>query len=770
MAGGELFSIPASSPTIQIFREQQELEDIKIPCTWVNSKTLRVMVPLSKINQDPWGEKASLEAHCGEGTLLSCEDKGGDAFIISLPKVSDVHLKVGTSGSFRNWEVQKAFSIREEGLNSMGHPTFVLQSAGSMHYTLKIINETNGKEITSQPIRISQQSRTVELLTKPQWLSIRETSTLSFKICKPNHDEPFHEETVTVEPAPISAYQPSIDQQAGSFSRGQQLMRIRLKNLHTSQENSTAAFNWEGEDAEEVSIIDGILTVRVPLMKSSKQGFLTIPAQNKRLNVDAFSTCSEDTCSIERTRDSVMFSHSCSEEVFLGVNHTGDWEGSLCFELVLQASQSTMSDVLITKCIPLPLNGQDIIMNLAWLLERIPDLRTHILDSPHEAKFDLNIHLICGQNEADRSEEISIKLLQPTSTVQIDEELYFDEGREEPESVAFTYDRFYFEANEEFTLEIPGHEFVGTAQDGEITFEIHHPSIEKMHEDSVWKLVRHGKELLSGPYLVWPVEVHPPDKMATILVDRQFSTIAYPHSLFILQSQLLPTQTEMKLYLQIGDGKPQSVHRPFARGSDESPAALKQSVSMLQLFGDKQDKRNDAWLKKCEEHAPGKIGEYWIELPTRNHRYERKFPLHVEINDDASYLAALRYLKHQAASINMKSVSQFFGENLEHRDVVEDIILIVLGHVYHDLPGKKRVFDQALDYYAGRPGFHAHTQEFRLRMNNPFSFFFGLFGKEVKTGSTEGLKFMEDASRYFGRSTNKSKDDLARLWEVIANE
>ena len=592
---------------------------------------------------------------------------------------------------------------------------------------------------------------------------------MTLEISRPNEEEPFHVETVIVEPAPISEYSPSIERQTGKFSDGRQIMEIHLRELHSSQRNSSAQFNWDGESPAEVNITNGVFTLPVPLVKSETQGFLVIPAQNTRLVIKPYSTRSRDICALEQTRETVIFSSDQSVNPFLTVDYTGEWVGNLCVELARENDRGAGSDVLMSQSLPLLQYGQTIEMNLAWLLERIPDIKLHVLDASLDATFQLNVHVFCGQNEEDRSENISTQLFQPGSIVQFDGVLRFDEGREEPESIVFTYDQFYIEAEDEFTLEMPGRSFSGTAQGGVIRFEIFHPSIEQMSEKSVWKLFNHGQEMLSGSYLVWPVEVHPPEKEATILVDPAFSSISYPDSLFTLQSLPLPSKCKMKLHLQIGSDKPMSIVRPFVRGSSGESADAKQSVSMVQLFGNNPE-RNQTWLEKCKESGQGKIGEYWVELPTRNQGAKKKFPLYVEIDIDAAYLAALRYLKRQAAAFDMKSVSQFLKTDLEHREVVEDIIFTILGHVYHDSLGKQRIFNQALDYFAGKPGFHQHTQEFRLRMKDPFSFFFGLFGEEVKTGSTEGLRFMEDVSKYFGRSTNKSKDDLERLWEVVENE
>ena len=770
MAEVELFSIAASNPTIHTFREQQALGEIEIRSTWLNSKSLQVMAPLSKVNQDPWGEKASLSAQCSDGHPLEIEDRGGDEFTISLTNISDVHLKVGTAGLFRHFEINKPFSIEQGGDDSRGNATYCLHGRGSNRYDLKTINQTGGYEVRTRNIRLTPEPMTIELLTRDQWLAIEETSTLTLEISRPNEKEPFHVETVVVEPAPISEYSPSIERQIGRFSGGRQSMEIHLRGLHSSQRNSSAQFNWDGESAAEVNVINGVLTLPVPLVKSGTQGFLVIPAQNTRLVIKPYSTRSRDTCTLEQTRKSVTFSSGQAQEPFLTVDQTGDWVGNLCVELARRDNHQTADDVLMSESIPLSSNGQIIDLNLAWLLERIPNVKSHVLAASLDAAFELNVHVSCGQDEEDRSETISTQLFQPESIVQFDGVLRFDEGREEPESIVFTYDQFYIEAEDEFTLEIPGRSFSGTAQRGVIRFEIFHPSIEQMSEKSVWKLFNHGQEMLSDSYLVWPVEVHPPEKEATILVDPAFSSISYPDSLFILQSLPLPSKCKMKLHLQIGSDKPGSIVRPFVRGSSGESADVKQSVSMVQFFGNNPERRNQTWLKKCKESGPGKIGEYWVELPTRNQGAKKKFPLYVEIDIDAAYLAALRYLKRQAAAFDVESVTQFFDMDLEHRDVVEDIIFTVLGHVYHDSLGKQRIFNQALDYFAGKPGFHQHTQEFRLRMNDPFSFFFGLFGKEVKTGSTEGLKFMEDASKYFGRSTNKSKDDLERLWEVVENE
>ena len=770
MAGVELFSITASNPTIRTVREQQDLADIRIDSTWVNSKTLHVMVPLSKVNQDPWGELPTLTAQCGDDHQLAIEDQGGDAFTISLPYISDVRLTVGTAGSFRYCDINKPFSIEQGDDDTNGNPTFRLYGRGSNRYDLTTINQTAGCEVRTRNIRISQEPMTIELLTRDQWLAIEETSTLTLEISRPNEQEPFHVETVSVEPAPISEYSPSIERQTGKFSDGRQILEIHLRDLHSSQRNSSAQFNWDGESPAEVNITNGVFTLAVPLVKSETQGFLVIPAQNTRLVIEPYSTRSEDTCTLEQTRKSVAFSFDQAEEPFLTVEQTGDWVGNLCVELARRDNQQTADDVLMSQSMPLSSNGQTIDMSLAWLLERIPNVKSHVLAASFDAAFELNVHVFSGQNEEDRSETISTQLLQPDSIVQFDGVLRFDEGREEPESIVFTYDQFYIEAEGEFTLEIPSRTFDGTARDGEIEFEIYHSSIEQMDENSVWKLINHGQELLSGPYLVWPIEVLPPEKEATILVDPAFSSISYPDSLFILQSLPLPSKCDMKLHLQIGSDKPGSRVRPFVRGSSGESADVKQSVSMVQFFGNNPERRNQTWLEKCKESGPGKIGEYWVELPTRNQGENRKFPLYVEIDIDAAYLAALRYLKRQAAAFDVESVTQFFDMDLEHRDVVADIISIVLGHVYHDSPGKQRIFNQALDYFAGRPGFHEHTQEFRQRMDDPFSFFFGLFGKRVKTGDTEGLGFMKDASKYFGRSTNKSKDDLERLWEVVENE
>ena len=770
MAGVELFSIAASNPSIHTFREQQELEDIAIPYTWATSKTLHMTVPLSKVNQDPWGEKASISAQCGDGHPLEIKDQGGDVFTISLPYISDVHLKVGTAGLFRHFEINKPFSIERGDDDTNGNPTFRLFGRGSIRYVLKTINETGGCEVRTENIRISQEPMTIELLNRDQWLSLDETSTLTLEISRPNEEEPFHVETVVVEPAPISEYSPSIERQIGRFSGGRQIMEIHLRDLHSSQRNSSAQFNWDGESATEVDIINGVLTLPVPLVKSGTQGFLVIPAQKARLVIEPYSTRSRDTCTLEQTRKSVVFFLIKAEEPFLTVDYTGEWVGTLCVELARENDRGAGSDVLMSQSLPLLQYGQTIDMSLAWLLERIPNVKSHVLAASLDAAFELNVHVSCGQDEEDRSEAISTQLFQPESIVQFDGVLRFDEGREEPESIEFTYDQFYIEAEDEFTLEMPGRSFSGTAQGGVIRFEIFHPSIEQMSEKSVWKLINHGQEMLSDSYLVWPVEVHPPEKEATILVDPAFSSISYPDSLFTLQSLPLPSKCKMKLHLQIGSDKPVSIVRPFVRGSSGESADVKQSVSMVQLFGNNPERRNQTWLEKCKESGQGKIGEYWVEFPTRNQGAKKKFPLYVEIDIDAAYLAALRYLKRQAAAFDVESVTQFFDMDLEHRDVVEDIIFTVLGHVYHDTEGKQGRFREAMIYFAGKPGFHNHTRGFRVRMDEPFSFFFGLFGKEVNTGSTEGLKFMEDASKYFGRSTNKSKDDLERLWEVVENE
>jgi hypothetical protein len=771
MARKVLFSIPESNPTIHTFRRQHELGDIEISPTWVNSKTLQVKVPLSQVNQDPWGEQVSLSAQCGDDHLLQIEDQGGDAFTISLPNISDLRLTVGTSGSSRDWVVNEPFFIEQGEDDSRGHLTYRIHSHESKLYVFQIINQTCGYEITTRTnLSLSPQTTIIELLTRDQWLSIDETSTLTLKIFQPNQSDPFHIETATVEPAPISEYSPSIDEQIGRFSVGRQTMEIHLKDLHPSQCSSSAEFNWAGGEVEIVNIIDGVLALPVPLLKSEKQGFLVIPGQNTRIVVEPYSACSEDTCTLVQTRTDVEFSSDLAEEPFLTVNHTGDWVGNLCVELVAKDNQPTASDVLMSQSVPLLRNGQTIEMSLGWLLEHIPGFKSYVLDASFDATFELNIHLFCGQDEEDRSEKISTQLFQPASIVKINEALYFDEGRDEPESVVFIYDQFYIEADEEFTFVIPGHEFVGTARGGEIAFDIYHPTIDQMDDNSVWKLIKHGQELLSGPYFVWPIEVHPPEKEATILVDPEFSSIAYPNSLFILQSLPLPSSFDIKLHIQIGSDNPVFIVRRFARGSAGGSSDFKQSVSLLELLGDDLETRNHSWLMKCREYGPGKIGEYWVEFPTRSLGAKMPFPLHVEIDIDASYLTALQYLKHQAASFDMKSVTQFFQMDLEHRDVVKDIIFTVLGHVYYDTSGKQRIFNQALNHYAGKSGFHAHTQEFRLRMKDPFSFFFGLFGEEVKTGSTEGLEFMKDASLYYGRPTNKSKDDLEKLWEVVRNE
>jgi hypothetical protein len=770
MAGVELFSIPASNPTIHTFREQQELREIVIRSTWLDSKTLHAVVPLSKVNQDPWGEKASISAQCCDGHPLEIQDQGGDVFTIPLPNISDVHLKVGTAGQFRDFEIKKPFSIDRGEDDPRGNPTFLLSDHEESTYELKIFNQTQGEQITGWPIRRSSDITTILLLTRAHWLAIEETSTLTLEISRENEEEPFHVETVTVEPAPITEYTPSIERETGRFSGGRQTMEVHVSGLHSSQRKSTAEFNWDGESATKVDINNGVFTLPVPLKKSGTQGFLVIPEQKARLVIEPYSTRSEDTCTLEQTRESVVFSSAQAEEPFLTVKQTGDWLGNLCVELARRDNQQTANDVLMSESIPLSSNGQAIDLNLVWLLERIPNIKSHVLATSLDVAFELNFHVFCGEDEEDRSESISTQLLQPESIIQINEVLNFDEGREEPESIVFTYDQFYIEAEDEFTLEVPGRSFTGTAREGEIEFEMFHPSIDQMNENSVWKLIKHGQEMLSGSYLVWPVEVHPPEKEATILVDPEFSSISYPDSLFILQSLPLPSKCDMQLHLQIGSNKPGSTVCPFVRGSSGESADVKQSVSMVQFFGNNSELRNQTWLKKCKESGPGKIGEYWVELPTRNQGEKRKFPLYVEIDIDAAYLAALRYLKHQAASIDVESVSQFFDMDLEHREVVEDIIFTVLGHVYHDTERKEGSFREAVVYFAGESGFHNHTKGFRVRMKEPFSFFFDLFGKEVMTGSAEGLKFMQDASMYFDRSTNKSKDDLERLWGFVKNE
>ena len=129
MAGIELFSIAASNPSIHTFREQQALGEIEIRSTWLNSKSLQVMVPLSKVTQDPWGEKASISAQWGDGHPLEIEDQGGDEFTISLPNISDVHLKVGTAGQFRNWVINKPFFIEKERMIQGGTPPTVFTVA-----------------------------------------------------------------------------------------------------------------------------------------------------------------------------------------------------------------------------------------------------------------------------------------------------------------------------------------------------------------------------------------------------------------------------------------------------------------------------------------------------------------------------------------------------------------------------------------------------------------------------------------------------------------
>lgn len=767
---GELFYIPPSNPTIQTFREQQDLNDIQIHPTWINSKSLRVMAPLSKVNQDPWDEKASISAQCGDGHPLEIEDQGGDDFTISLPKISDVHIKVGTAGSFKDWVINKPFSIEQGEDDSRGNPTFVLSDYENSAYNLKIYNQTRREEINRWQIGRSSHPTPIPLLTRAQWLSIEETSTLALEIFQTNQDEPFHVETAIVEPAPISKYSPSITRQIGEFSDGRQTMEIHLSELHLSQRNSSAQFNWVDEIAAEVNIINEVFTLPVPMVKSEEQGFLVIPAQRTRLMIEPYSACSEDTCTFEQTRKSVRFSSDQAEELFLTVDRTGDWEGNICVELAREDDQGAGNDVLMSQSLPLPRYEQTIEMDLAWLLKRIPDLKSHVLDAPLDARFELNVHVFCGEDEEDRSERISTQLFQPESIIKIGEDLYFDEGKEEHESVVFTYDRFYFEEDDEFTLEIPGHEFVGTARGGEIAFEIYHPSIDQMDENSVWKLINHGRELLSGPYVVWPVEVHPPEKEATILVDPSYSSVSYPESLYILQSIPLPSSFEMILHLQIGSMKPKPIPLAFLRSSAGESASFKQPISMSQFFGQDAETRNRKWLAICREYGQGKIGEYWVELPTRKRQgNQRKLPLFVKIDANATYIAVLRYLKQQAAACDMKSVTGFLNMDLEHKEVVEDIIFIVLKHVYCDTEAKRWQFSEALHVHRGRPAFWKVTQEFRGRMKHPFLFFHGLFGEEVRYNK-EAAEFMADAQKYFDRPTTISKDDLERLWEVVENE
>ena len=762
-----LFSIAASRPTIHTFREQQELEEIEIRSTWANSKTLHMTVPLSKVHQDPWGKQPTLSAQCGGGHPLEIKDQVGDAYTISLTNIADVHLKIGTKGSFRNCVIYKPFSIERGEDDTNGNPTFRLHGRENNRFDLKTINQTGRYLISSQRIQVRPEPANRPILTRDQWLLIDETSTLTLEIYRPNEEKTFHAETVTVEPAPVSEYSPSIERQTGRFSGGRQTMEVRVSGLHSSQRNSIAKFNWEGEEsATEFDIINGVFSLPVPLVKSEAQGFLVIPAQKTRLMIERYSDCSEDTCTFEQTRKSVAFSSDQAEEPFLTLNQTGEWVGNLCVMLVAKNNQRTASEVLMAQSIPLPQNGQTIDMSLAWLLERIPGLKLHVLDTSLDATFELNVHLFCGQNEEDRSERISTQLLQPESIIQIGEALHFDEGREESESVVFTYDQFYFDEDEDFVLNIPSAEFRATSVEGKIVFEIDHPSVHHMSDDSVWQLMHQRHQVLSGPYLLWPVEVFPPDMEATILVDSHFKTIAYPGTLFVLKSQLLPSQTEMDFQIKFGSKQTKPIRSTFLREAEEGDGLQSQSISMRNFLGDVSQDRDEKWLEMCKKEGEGKIADYSLVIPSRNQGSPRWFSLLVKIDENASYLAALRMLKQISAVSDIPSIKEFLAMDHQDRDVMEDIITIVVNHVYTRHPGLQSAFFRAMAS-RGTSNFAKLSAEFVWAMSDPYTFFFDLFGTTFEKNYSRRAKFLEEVQDYFSKPTKKSHEELVQLWEII---
>ena len=118
----------------------------------------------------------------------------------------------------------------------------------------------------------------------------------------------------------------------------------------------------------------------------------------------------------------------------------------------------------------------------------------------------------------------------------------------------------------------------------------------------------------------------------------------------------------------------------------------------------------------------------------------------------------------------MSSISDFLDYNSTMEDIVKDIIVIVTNFVYNRSEGARKVYNSAVGRYSNRPEFHEHTGEFRNCMKYNFEFYHDLFGKEVQTGNSNGLRFMIDAGQYLDRKTNKTEKELQYLWRMIKDE
>lgn len=769
-----LFSIKESRPSIKPFRHKSDLSGIDATGGWIDSKTLQFTIPLSNISRDPWGDGPTLQAKCGEGDDLTLEETGIDSWKISLTEISKVHLNVIADGAKREWTVQPKFTIEKGELNSRGHPKYVITGRKG-RYKVEIFNQTRNRALSSTDIYVTGNPTEIELMDKETWLSLNELSIIVLKILNPlNIEQIFHQESAEVEPAPISAFTPSVRRQLGRFENGTQKSEFVLSGLHPTQVNSNARIKWEGEDYHDVQIVNGSIVVDVPLVKSSKCGFLEIPPNNARIDFGAYSQISVHNCSLFQKIEEIQYTHDNRERQLIHLAQTGDWTGHLRVELATKKEQSDETLVLLTHDIYLPRCESEIYefdITLGWLMEKIPQFKDKVLSCNQDASFGLNFSLYCDNNEVDNSETICLEMSQPVSIIEISAPISFDEGREDTEEVLFSYDQFYFNDGAAFRLNLADVFRMSKGTGGQIEFSINHPQIIAVEENPKWELSHDGTPLMSGEYKIWPIEILPPQETATILISPDFDSITYPRSLVMLESKLLPSKTSINLILAFNAKKPNSKEGVFKRNGERSNRLQRQSVSFSNFFGDNSENRDNTWLKLCKAVDAGKIGSYWLEFSSRkNPTQPKKFELHYRIDQDAPYLSALRYLKEKSQQVDMRSIRDFLEHNRTMEDIVKDIIIIVTNFVYNRTEGARRMYNSAIKFHAQKDSFHEHTREFRNYMKNTYGFFNDLFGKEVHTGNSNGLRFMIDARQYLDQKTNKTEAELENLWSMVKHE
>jgi hypothetical protein len=695
------FHIRSKNPLITSHRTEHTPSDIRPEFDWITSTKCRISVPLSHVDRDPWGEIPIVEILATEGGLELPFDRSADSFTTTLSSPCEITFSFTIGGVTHRFSSRPPLLVSRIEQNSTGHPTFKLNLDPNCDadFTAQVQLAVGQQRIKTETFYNSIQS--FEPIDYNDWCSIPWVSlvdSVDIELVFSKGIEIgsiYHKETFSIVPPQPTDYQPSLLSQSGIFRNGLQVMICKVDSLHPLLTSLDAVLKWADGTEDQIHIDNGDFEITVPFEKSNVHARLHLEEYNQAAHVDSYANVSSHVCSVEGHLESIICNSSERNTTFLEVTPCGDWRGQIFVEILSNGARILGETIDV--------EGQIQGISLTWLEQKINGFHMELRTRLYESSIEVIVSVKCeGEEDYQTSPSYSVSLRSEENTVQIENDLYFDEGAIDATLVRFNYDPMYYADGTEFTFSCAGQETVvisgsrRAGQKGILDFYFQHPDYKSLSAfrigkdgDIGWKLMSNGRLIAEDVYYVHAVEFKNTNKSpAEILFDPQTATIVFP-DLSVMESMLLPSNIKVQMNISLF-GKKYELSFPYQRGEDK----LQQfTLTMEHFFGSNGQERTNAWTTKLNawmerpDWSNECIAEYSFELPSREINGQKMVSqvrgLRLRTDSNTAYYGAMKHLAGLIGQQEICDIREFIEKGGKFKTQISEILRIVLAETFY---------------------------------------------------------------------------------------